>query len=140
MDTCRQFAELGPDAQRAYFRLLLGPSAQDVDPHEFASKCESGSDRQASIDLNYVRGDGRYYTRTPFCSLDSNVTASLSPRILGMSWDGPLMVDGTVIESANFMRYDNDYSQVEWGSQVMQINSGNYSILLDFPNGNILFD
>ena len=80
------------------------------------------------------------YTRTPFGSLDSNVTASLSPRILGMSWDGPLMVDGAVVESANFMRYDNDYSQVEWGSQVMQINSGNYNILLDFPDGNILFD
>ena len=57
-----------------------------------------------------------------------------------MSWDGPLTVDGNVIESARFKRYDSDYSQVEWGSQVMQITSANYSILLDFPNGDILFD
>ena len=57
-----------------------------------------------------------------------------------MSWDGPLTVDGSVIESATFKRYDNDYSQVEWGSQIMQINSANYNILIDFPNGNISFD
>lgn len=63
-----------------------------------------------------------------------------SHRILEMSWDGPLTVDGSVIESATFKRYDNDYSQVEWGSQIMQINSANYNILIDFPNGNISFD
>ena len=57
-----------------------------------------------------------------------------------MSWSGPMTVDGQVVESANFKRYSNDYSQVEWGSQVMEINSANYNILLDFPGGNILFD
>ena len=57
-----------------------------------------------------------------------------------MSWDGPLTVDGAVVPSSDFERYDNDYAQVEWGSRVMQISSANYNILLDFPNGNILFD
>ena len=57
-----------------------------------------------------------------------------------MSWGGPLTVDGAVVPSSDFKRYDNDYAQVEWGSQVMQISSANYNILLDFPNGNILFD
>ena len=57
-----------------------------------------------------------------------------------MSWSEPMTVDGQVVESANFKRYNNDYSQVEWGSQVMEINSANYNILLDFPGGNILFD
>ena len=57
-----------------------------------------------------------------------------------MSWDGPLTVDGDAVPSSDFKRYDNDYAQVEWGSRVMQISSANYNILIDFPNGNILFD
>ena len=63
-DACRQFSELDNDVQEAFSKAM---DATSIDWHYWqalASSCKSVTDRQASIELSYLRGDGRWVLRT----------------------------------------------------------------------------
>lgn len=69
-----------------------------------------------------------------------NVTYdSPSVGLIKVSWDeGPMMVEGDAVDLGPYARYDNDFSQQEFGSSVTEIRYKRELLSLDFSSGESL--
>ena len=67
---------------------------------------------------------------------DGTVTwASPSVGLVNVGWTGPFTVDGVEIDLGPYKRFDNSSADVEYGSKVTRITSGDRTLELDFENG-----
>jgi len=67
---------------------------------------------------------------------EMHVTWQLEDTTFTFGWTSPLTVQELCyapqeIENDFFPRYDNEWSQTEWGSSLIRIEAGNYSVDLD---------
>ncbi|TRY69923.1 hypothetical protein TCAL_02356 [Tigriopus californicus] len=76
-------------------------------------------DKRANIEVTYTRGDG---------------------RVMELGWNSSLTVDGWRIPTEPFPRYDNDFTQVQWGDKLIQIEDGGFEIDLDFDLWTLSYD
>lgn len=67
---------------------------------------------------------------------DGSVTWT-SPSVgeIKVGWTGPFTVDGAEINLGPYKRFDNSFSDVDFGSKKTRIRSGDRTLELDFENG-----
>merc|ERR1712241_665752 len=62
--------------------------------------------RKSDVEVNYRRGD----------------------TVFQFGWDRPLTVDGNVVKTDNFMRYNNKFTSMDWGQRNISITAGDYQL------------
>jgi len=62
----------------------------------------------------------------------SVVYESPSAGTVRMSWDGPMTVDGVVVNPEPYARFDNEFIRHEFGSKVYEFRRGTSRLELDF--------
>ena len=54
---------------------------------------------------------------------------------ISFGWDGPLRVEGSVVQLYDYPRYDNPYCYAPFESDTYLIEKGEQSLFLDFLTG-----
>ncbi|HNZ03910.1 MAG TPA: hypothetical protein PLY68_07420 [Myxococcota bacterium] len=60
---------------------------------------------------------------------------SPSVGIVTVGWTGPFMVEGREVDLGPYKRFENSSADVDFGSRVTRIRSGDRTLELDFANG-----
>ncbi|MFX0144597.1 MAG: hypothetical protein ACFE9C_11010 [Candidatus Hodarchaeota archaeon] len=64
---------------------------------------------------------------------------SPSQGIVGVSWDGPMTVDGSEVDLGPYARFDNDFCYQDFGTKSNLIQFRNQSLILDFNNASRIY-
>ncbi|MBD3188315.1 hypothetical protein GF325_15880 [Candidatus Bathyarchaeota archaeon] len=57
---------------------------------------------------------------------------SPSRGVITVDWDDPMVVNGTIVDTGPYDRFDNEYCHQEFGSKRTVITSGSQSLVIDF--------
>lgn len=95
----------------------VGSAAEDGDWRAFIAKVEQ--------DVTLGQG-ARVEFRTP------------DGEALAFGWEGPMIVDGRVVDWSSFPHYENKYTNVPLGAERMDISHGEDVLSLDFRRGGVL--
>lgn len=66
---------------------------------------------------------------------DIDVTYRMNGSVITYGWAAPLVIDGQVIKTDSFPRYENQFTSMEWGQRNVSIEAGGKQLYMEFDNG-----
>jgi len=69
---------------------------------------------------------------------DVEVSYTRGSTIFQYGWERPLTVDGFEVQTSDFMRYNNRFSEMEWGQRDISITAGESELYMNFDTFKIV--